>query len=116
MIDVINRGIGGRKRPSELSRFESDVIAEAPALVIWQVGTNAVFRNRSRYSSTRSWPRSRPGCDRLADLPMDVVLMDLQYTTAIVTPEKKPLSDIMVTRYPSWLRTRPRSMCSVASP
>ena len=44
MIDVLNRGIGGQEAPEELSRFESDVIAEAPALVIWQVGTNAVYR------------------------------------------------------------------------
>ena len=44
MIDVLNRGIGGQEAPSELSRFEPDVFAEAPALVIWQVGTNAVFR------------------------------------------------------------------------
>ena len=29
-----------------MSRFESDVIDEAPALVIWQVGTNAVFHRR----------------------------------------------------------------------
>ena len=44
MIDVLNRGIGGQEAPSELSRFEPDVLAEVPALVIWQVGTNAVFR------------------------------------------------------------------------
>jgi acyl-CoA thioesterase-1 len=46
MIDVLNRGIGGQEAPEELSRFESDVIGEAPALVIWQVGTNAVYRNQ----------------------------------------------------------------------
>jgi len=45
MIDVRNRGIGGQEAPSELLRFETDVVAEALALVIWQVGTNAVFRN-----------------------------------------------------------------------
>src|SRR5690348_505061 len=32
MIDVLNRGLGGQEAPEELSRFESDVIAEAPAL------------------------------------------------------------------------------------
>ena len=35
MIDVLNRGIGGQESPEELSRFESDVIAESPTLVIW---------------------------------------------------------------------------------
>ncbi len=45
MIDVLNRGMGGQEAPiDELARFEPDVIGEAPALVIWQVGTNAVFR------------------------------------------------------------------------
>src|ERR1700687_2303634 len=46
MIDVLNRGIGGQEAPEELSRFESDVIEEEPSLVIWQVGTNAVYRNK----------------------------------------------------------------------
>ena len=29
-----------------LARFDDDVIAEKPDLVIWQVGTNAVLRDR----------------------------------------------------------------------
>ena len=47
MIDVVNRGIGGQEAPEELSRFECDVIAEQPSLVIWQVGTNAIFHKDS---------------------------------------------------------------------
>src|SRR4030095_13490702 len=43
MIDVLNRGISGQEAPSELSRFESDVIGEAPVMVVWQGGTNAMF-------------------------------------------------------------------------
>lgn len=58
MIDVLNRGIGGQEAPSELSRFEPDVMDEMPALVIWQVGTNAVFRLGSSVS-TMSRHRSR---------------------------------------------------------
>ena len=45
LIDVLNRGIGGQEAGDELARFEPDVIGEAPAVVIWQVGTNAVFRD-----------------------------------------------------------------------
>ena len=45
MINVINRGVGGEEATTEMPRIQSDVIDEAPALVIWQVGTNAVFRN-----------------------------------------------------------------------
>ncbi len=36
------------------------------------------------------------GIDWLAGLPMDVVLMDLQYTTAIVKPEKIKFAEQMV--------------------
>ena len=42
LIDVVNRGVGGQEAPDELLRFQSDVFDEAPALVIWQVGANAI--------------------------------------------------------------------------
>jgi acyl-CoA thioesterase I len=88
MIDVLNRGLGGQEAPEELSRFESDVIAEAPALVIWQVGTNAVFHELD-YNPADIAAAIAAGLDWLAPLPMDVVLMDLQYTTAVTTPQEK---------------------------
>ena len=97
MIDVLNRGIGGQEATDELSRFDPDVIDEAPALVIWQVGTNAVFRNQD-YNPDDVVASIVTGLQRLASLPMDVVLMDLQYTTAIVGPDKLKLSEQMVAR------------------
>ena len=87
MIDVLNRGLGGQEAPEELSRFESDVIAEAPALVIWQVGTNAVFHEVD-YNPVDIGLAIATGLGWLAPLPIDVVLMDIQYTTAVTTPEK----------------------------
>jgi hypothetical protein len=95
MIDVLNRGIGGQEAPEELSRFESDVIAEAPALVIWQVGTNAVYR-KVDYNFDDVGNAIAAGLDWLAGLAMDVVLMDLQYTKAIV--DKIDLADDIETR------------------
>ena len=83
MIDVINRGFSGQESPEELSRLECDVIAEAPQLVIWQVGTNAVYR-KVDYSFDAVQQAIAVGLSWLAHLPMDVVLMDLQYTKAIV--------------------------------
>src|ERR1700746_2913892 len=44
-IDVLNRGRGGEEAIEELRRFDSDIFPEKPALVIWQVCTNAVFHN-----------------------------------------------------------------------
>jgi acyl-CoA thioesterase-1 len=96
MIDVLNRGIGGQEAPAELSRFESDVIAEAPALVIWQVGTNAVYRAVD-YNPLEISAALEAGLGWLAALPMDVVLMDLQYTT-IIDEKLLDLANQMVAR------------------
>jgi acyl-CoA thioesterase-1 len=85
MIDVLNRGLAGQEAPSELSRFEPDVIGEQPSLVIWQVGTNAVFRKKE-FNFEEVAASIATGLDWLAGLPTDVVLMDLQYTTAVVEP------------------------------
>jgi acyl-CoA thioesterase I len=95
MIDVLNRGIGGQEAPEELSRFESDVIGEAPTLVIWQVGTNAVYRKED-YNFKDVTAAIAVGLDWLADLPTDVVLMNLQYTWALVKPGKLELSNELV--------------------
>lgn len=88
MIDVLNRGMSGQEAPSELSRFEPDVINEAPALVIWQVGTNAVFR-KEEFNFDDVAGSIAIGLGWLASLPTDVVLMDLQYATAVVVPDEK---------------------------
>jgi hypothetical protein len=79
--------------------MQSDVIDEAPALVIWQLGTNAVFRNTEpKFAFEKVFDAIAEGLKRLSKIPTDVVLMDSQYTTAVVTPEKKPLSETMVKR------------------
>ncbi|GLH75125.1 hypothetical protein SSBR45G_00330 [Bradyrhizobium sp. SSBR45G] len=83
VIDVLNRGVGGQEAPDEISRIESDVIAEQPSLVIWQVGTNAAYRYQA-YSFDEVEATLRNGLLWLARLPVDVIVMDLQYTAAIV--------------------------------
>jgi len=99
MINVIYRGVGGEEASTELRRMQSDVIDEAPALVIWQLGTNAVFRNTEpKFAFEKVFDAIAEGLKRLSKIPTDVVLMDSQYTTAVVTPEKKPLSETMVKR------------------
>ena len=95
IIDVLNRGFGGQEAPDELARFEPDVIGEAPSLVIWQVGTNAVF-HEGVYNFDEVGAAIAAGLDWLAGLAMDVVLMDLQYTPAIV--KKLASAEDMVTR------------------
>lgn len=97
LIDVLNRGFSGQEAPSEVSRFEPDVLAEQPALVIWQVGTNAVFRN-VQFNFDDVMVAVTAGLRWLKDLPIDVVMMDLQYTPALVDGEKLGLSMDMVAR------------------
>jgi acyl-CoA thioesterase-1 len=97
MINVINRGVGGEEATTEMLRIQSDVIAEAPALVIWQVGTNAVFRS-NEFDFEAVVKAIADGLRVLATIQTDVVLIDSQYTTAVVTPEKLPLSEKMVKR------------------
>ena len=43
-VAVLNRGIGGQDVVEQLARLDADVIAVRPALVVWQVGANAVLR------------------------------------------------------------------------
>jgi acyl-CoA thioesterase I len=83
MIDVLNRGIGGQEAPEEASRFESDVITEAPILVIWQVGTNAIY-HRTLYDPGRVAETIATGLSWLKGLEMDVILMDLQYAPVLL--------------------------------
>jgi lysophospholipase L1-like esterase len=83
MIDVINRGIGGQEAPEELARFECDVLNEQPALVIWQVGTNAMF-HRSLYDPPLVARNITTGLGWLKQIPTDVILMDLQYAPVLL--------------------------------
>lgn len=98
-IDVLNRGKGGEEADRELPRFESDIFAESPSLVIWQVGTNAVFRNKEFDFETVVAAIER-GLDQLRSRSqvMDVMLIDPQYVPAMLLDDKADLSERMVAR------------------
>jgi lysophospholipase L1-like esterase len=94
-VKVINKGQGGQEAADELARFKTDVLALKPDLVIWQVGTNAVWNGESPDRTILSVWR---GLDLLASLrkPTDVILMDLQYVPALLTADRAPLAEQMV--------------------
>ena len=79
-LSVKNRGVGGQEAGDELARFQTDVIEENPALVIWQVGTNAVWKH---YNLPQVADDIRAGLRQVEDRPMDIVMMDLQYAPAV---------------------------------
>jgi lysophospholipase L1-like esterase len=80
-IRVVNRGKGGQDVGEELQRLGSEVIAEHPDLVIWQVGTNAVLR---RDDLVVDGDLLRQGIDLLRPSGADIVLMDLQYAPRVL--------------------------------
>ena len=96
---MVNQGISGQEAPAELRRFDTDVIAEQPDLVIWQVGTNAVWQSPDQNppSFEETTAAIRDGLVKLRkETQADVILMDLQYVPAVLTPAKKDKAIAMV--------------------
>jgi len=75
-IVVINKGINGETMAQMMARFEEDVIALKPDLVIWQTGTNSVLRDHDPDQFRRQLAL---GVRTLRAAGLDVILMAPQY-------------------------------------
>jgi lysophospholipase L1-like esterase len=94
-IVVLNRGVNGEDAPEMLARLDDSVLAERPDLVLWQVGTNAVLKNRSPAVEA---PLIRQGLDRLQAAGADVVLIDAQYSPEVIAkPDAEPMAELLAT-------------------
>ncbi len=80
-ITVLNRGVNGEEAPDMLARFTTGVIAEHPQLVLWQVGTNSVLRDRPLAPHV---VELRQGIAELKAIDADVVLIDPQYAPRVL--------------------------------
>jgi acyl-CoA thioesterase-1 len=80
-VTVINRGINGAEARDMLARFERDVFSENPDLVIWQVGSNSVLRDRPLVEANAPL---HDGLKLLRDHGADVVLMNPQYAPKVI--------------------------------
>jgi lysophospholipase L1-like esterase len=89
-IRVLNRGVGGEEAPEMLARLDTSVIAEKPDLVLWQLGSNAVLRDRTIDDLL---PVIRQGLARMRDAGIDVVMIDPQYAPRLIA---KPDAERMV--------------------
>jgi lysophospholipase L1-like esterase len=81
-IKIINSGRVGDTIPNNIARFERDVFAHTPDLVIWQLGTNDVAwggRPDQRLKGS-----VLEGVRALKAGSADVVLMDLQYAPQVL--------------------------------
>jgi len=81
-VTVVNRGVNGEEAREMLARFERDVFAEKPDLVIWQVGSNSVLRDRPL---TEANAPLHDGLKLLREHGADVVLMNPQYAPKVIT-------------------------------
>jgi len=95
-IRVVNRGVNGQEDSDMVARFERDVIAEKPDLVLWQVGANAVVRERSLAAEEVVF---RDGIERLKAAGTDVILIDPQYTPIVIAKAgAEPMVDLIAAR------------------
>jgi acyl-CoA thioesterase I len=81
-IRVINSGRVGDTIPGNIARFERDVLAYKPDLVVWQLGTNDVAWGGRPDETLRS--KVIEGVRALKAGSGDVILMDLQYAPMVL--------------------------------
>lgn len=80
-IEIINSGRVGDTIPGNIARFERDVLAAQPDLVIWQLGTNDVAWG-GRADGLKAVISK--GVQTLKASGADVILMDLQYAPVVL--------------------------------
>jgi lysophospholipase L1-like esterase len=92
-ITVLNRGVNGEEAADMLKRFDTEVVAEKPDLIIWQVGTNAVLRDNPLDTADRL---IRDGVQRLKATGADIVLVDPQFSPKVIAkPEAEAMVDLI---------------------
>jgi acyl-CoA thioesterase-1 len=89
-ITVLNRGVGGEEIREMLARFDRDVIAAKPDLVLWQLGTNSVLHD-NEIGGNRALLVG--GLARIKEIGADVVLINPQYAPKVLA---HPAVDSMV--------------------
>ena len=93
VFHVINRGMSGAVDSQMLARFEEDVQAAQPDLVLWQVGTNALLNSDG---ITKEGDVMRDGLRRLRAIGADVVLIDPQYAPKVLKdPDAEPMVELI---------------------
>jgi lysophospholipase L1-like esterase len=92
-ILVVNKGVNGQRTPAMLARFERDVFAEDPDLVIWQLGTNSIIQKSGVAGSEAL---IRDGVARLRAAKLDIILIDPQFAPKVTAdPDYPAMLDII---------------------
>lgn len=92
-IVVLNKGVNGQRAPQMLARFERDVVAQKPDLVIWQVGTNSIIQGDG-VADNEAWLHD--GIARLRAADVDIILMNPQFAPKVTAdPDYPAMLDII---------------------
>jgi lysophospholipase L1-like esterase len=81
-IEVVNSGRIGDRVEDTVARFNRDVFAHKPDLVVWQLGTNDVAWGGQLNSQLKN--RVLHGIQTLKESGADIILMDLQYAPMVL--------------------------------
>jgi acyl-CoA thioesterase I len=80
-ITVLNRGVNGDDAEGMLARLDTAVTVEKPDLVLWQLGTNSLLREKALPPHASL---VREGLSRIKATGAEVVLIDPQYAPRVL--------------------------------
>ena len=86
-VVMINRGVSGELAANAATRMKNEVALDEPDLVLWQVGTNSVLRDRSLAAHEALL---HEGIEELKASGADVVLIDPQYAPKVLAASETP--------------------------
>src|SRR5262249_36122510 len=92
-IEVVNSGRIGETIGRSIARFERDVLAYGPDLVIWQLGTNDVAW-RGRADGAKKGVVA--GVHSLKASGADIILMDLQYSPLVLASSQHSIMEMII--------------------
>lgn len=81
-VNVVNKGVPRQAARQMVARFPTDVIAEDPVLVIWEVGINDAVRGTEIEDFATTL---QTGIDELKNRAIDVMLVDMQFSRSTST-------------------------------
>jgi acyl-CoA thioesterase I len=81
-ITVVNKGVPRQTAQQMVDRFQSDVFAEDPALVIWETGTTDAVRGVEVDDFAAALQN---GIDQIKAHGIDMILVDMQFSHSTVT-------------------------------
>jgi acyl-CoA thioesterase-1 len=92
-VTMINRGINGEEIADMLKRFDRDVVATKPDLVLWQFGTNSLIRDSALNDRGAM---VREGLTKIRSVGADAILVDPQFAPKVVAkPEAERMVEFM---------------------